>query len=173
MSHDVHRRARLKMMITKKEFEAKYNQMVKDFHEGRTYRSFFTFDGGNHFCWVPVQKETAFGGGFRQAIEDEGFVIRRLITYDVQASCHLSVVMPREQDKLSRKKLQNAEMKWYRHGGQVRFQITGATTYFKNGIHYAALLARCADIFEIREEIGLERCPPDFQIHITLGEGES
>ena len=157
-------------MISKEDFETKYSAIVKDFHQGRKYRSYFTYDGGNCFCWVPVPTEVAFGGGFKQSIEAEGFVIRRQIVFNVQASSHLSVVMPREMGMLNRKKLKDAEMKWSRHGGQVRYEITGATTYYKSGTQYAALLANCEDIFEIREEIGLERCPQDFEVHSTVGE---
>ena len=157
-------------MLSKYEFEDKYSGMVKEFHNGKKYRSFFTFDGLNNFCWVPVPKEVAFGGGFRQAIEDEGFVIRRQILFEIQSSSHLSVIMPREMKKLSRKKLEDAEMKWSRQGGKVRYQITGATTYVKNGMYFAALQAECPDIYVIREELGLEGCPEDFEVHATLGE---
>ena len=107
-------------MNSKMMFENKYSQEVKDAHNDKIYRSFFTYDARNKFGWIPVDQEIVLKH-FKSILEDEDFQVCRKITQRIQAAAHISVVLPREMDRLSHKKLRDAEMKWSRNSGQVNF----------------------------------------------------
>ena len=149
-------------------FEENYSKM-KDLHEDKIYRSYFTYDGRNKFAWVPIDEQIALKY-FKAILEAEGFQVCRRITKKIQAAAHISVVLPREMSSLSLKKLRDAEMSWSRNQGRVRFQISGATLYVKDGVTYAALKVTSQDVYQLRKEIGLEENPQDFEMHISVGE---
>lgn len=156
-------------MISKQTFESKYSEKIKKIHEGKTYTSYLTFDPRNNFTWIPVDISIALKGGFEEIINKEGFKLTRKVKFSVQAGCHLSLAMPREQTKLDERKLKDAEMKWSRRGGQARYQIVGCTIYEGTNGLVAALIVTSPDAHKIRDELGLDYTVA-YHPHITVGE---
>ena len=154
----------------KTDFEAKYSERIKALHKNKIYSTFFTYDASNNFAYSPVRPELALQG-FEDILVKENFRVKRRILHNIQASSHISVVMPREQEKLKAEHLKACEMKNGRPW-KIKFQITGCTLFSskKTNKLQAALIVESLDIHKIREQDLMIERTADFKTHITLGE---
>ena len=154
----------------KTEFEAKYSERIKALHKNKIYSTYFTYDPSNNFAYCPVRPELALQG-FEDILVNENLRIKRRILHKIQASSHISVVMPREQEKLKAEHLKACEIKNGRPW-KIKFQIIGCTLFSskKTNKLQAALMVESEDVHKIREkELMIERTA-DFKTHITLAE---
>ena len=106
---------------------AKYESSVLKKLQGlglMSISSYLTFDPSNNYVYVPMNAQLAYV--CEDIIKGEGFKIRRMIKNDIQAGCHVSVVLPEEQKHLKSKNLKDTELKWAGKG--IVMNITGLTT---------------------------------------------